>query len=505
MKAHSAKGTVLAFIVAMVVICVYGVAEAAKPASAKKGATRTEHDLLGDKQVPADAYYGVQTARALENFQLSGVLINHYPGYVEAWAITKLAAARANTAVGAMKPERLAMIEKACQAVLDGKYHGQFMVDWYQGGAGTSTNMNANEVLANIGLEMGGHKKGEYQYLEPHDDLNMSQSTNDSYPTAIKVAVLLRNDKLIVELQQLADSFHKKGQEYLTVVKMGRTEMQDAVPMTVGQEFHAFGYSLESEIAFLKDAEKYLYAENMGATAIGTGINVPKGYPEKCAAELAKLTGKPIVVTNDMLSGTWDQQGFVVYSGALKSVAVKMAKISSDLILLTSGPRAGLAEINLPALQPGSSIMPGKVNPVVPEVVGIVAFRVMGNDYSVNLASHSGQLQLNAYEPLNGLSIMESQALLYNVSQLFRTKCVDGITVNKDVLQHYMDTTVGIVTALNPIIGYEKATELANEAYKSGKGILEIIREKKILTEEQIADLLDPVKLTNLDPSQYKK
>jgi len=281
--------------------------------------------------------------------------------------------------------------------------------------------------------------------------------------------------------------------------------MQDAVPMTVGQEFHAFGYSLESEIAFLKDAEKYLYAENMGATAIGTGINVPKGYAEKCAAELAKLTGKPIVVTNDMLSGTWDQQGFVVYSGALKSVAVKMAKISSDLILLTSGPRAGLAEINLPALQPGSSIMPGKVNPVVPEVVGIVAFRVMGNDYSVNLASHSGQLQLNAYEPLNGLSIMESQALLYNVSQLFRTKCVDGITVNKDVLQHYMDTTVGIVTALNPVIGYEKATELANEAYKSGKGILEIIREKKILTEEQIADLLDPVKLTNLDPSQYKK
>jgi aspartate ammonia-lyase len=404
-----------------------------------------------------------------------------------------------------MKPERLAMIEKACQAVMDGKYHDQFMVDWYQGGAGTSTNMNANEVLANIGLEMGGHKKGEYQYLEPHDDLNMSQSTNDSYPTAIKVAVLLRNDKLIAELQQLADSFHKKGDEYLTVVKMGRTEMQDAVPMTVGQEFHAFGYSLESEIAFLKDAEKYLYAENMGATAIGTGINVPKGYAEKCAAELAKLTGKPIVVTNDMLSGTWDQQGFVVYSGALKSVAIKMSKISSDLILLTSGPRAGLAEINLPALQPGSSIMPGKVNPVVPEVVGIVAFRVMANDYSVNLASHSGQLQLNAYEPLNGLSIMESQALLYNVSQLFRTKCVDGITVNKDVLQHYMDTTVGIVTALNPIIGYEKATELANEAYKSGKGILEIIREKKILTEEQIADLLDPVKLTNLDPNQYKK
>jgi aspartate ammonia-lyase len=481
----------------------------AKPASATAKpaatATRTEHDLLGEKQVPADAYYGVQTARALENFQLSGVEINQYPGYIEAWAIVKLAAARANTAVGAMKPERLAMIEKACKAVMDGKYHDQFQVDWYQGGAGTSTNMNANEVLANIGLEMGGHKKGEYQYLEPHDDLNMSQSTNDSYPTAIKVALLLRNDKLIAELQQLADSFRKKGDQYLRVVKMGRTELQDAVPMTVGQEFHAFGASIESEIQNLKEAEKALYAENMGATAIGTGINVPNGYDVKCAAELAKLTGKPIVVAKDMLAATWDQQGFVVYSSALKSTAIKLAKISEDLILLTSGPRAGLSEINLPALQPGSSIMPGKVNPVVPEVVGIVAFRVMANDYAVTLASHSGQLQLNAYEPLNGLSNIESQHLLFNVSKLFRTKCVDGITVNVRVLAHYMETTVGIVTALNPVLGYEKATELANEAYKSGKGILEVIREKHVLTEEQIKDLLDPVKLTNLDPTKYKE
>src|SRR5262245_61751960 len=257
--------------------------------------TRTEKDLLGEKSVPADAYYGVQTARALENFKLSGVLINHYPGFVEAWAIVKLAAARANTEVGAMKPERLAAIEKACAAILDGRYHDQFLVDWYQGGAGTSTNMNANEVLANIGLELTGHKKGEYQFLEPHDDLNMSQSTNDSYPTAIKVAFLLRNDKLIAELQKLAASFRLKGDAFLEIVKMGRTEMQDAVPMTVGQEFHAFAASLEDEIKLLRDAEKYLYAVNMGATAIGTGINVPKGYPEKCAEHLAKITGKPIV------------------------------------------------------------------------------------------------------------------------------------------------------------------------------------------------------------------
>jgi aspartate ammonia-lyase len=356
-----------------------------------------------------------------------------------------------------------------------------------------------------VGLELGGHKKGEYQFLEPHDDLNMSQSTNDSYPTAIKVALILRNDKLIEELNRLVASFRTKGDAFLEIVKMGRTELQDAVPMTVGQEFHAFAASLESEIANLKDAEKSLYAVNMGATAIGTGINVPKGYPEKCAEELAKLTKKPIVPANDMLAATWDQQGFVVYASALKSVAIKLSKISSDLILLTSGPRAGLAEINLPALQPGSSIMPGKVNPVVPEVMNLIMFRVMGNDYVTTLAAHSGQLQLNAYEPIEGLANMESQHLLYRGSILFRTKCIDGITVNEKVLEHYMETTVGIVTALNPIVGYEKATELANEAYKSGKGILEVIREKKVLTEAQIKDLLDPVKLTNLDRSKYQK
>jgi len=465
---------------------------------------RTERDLLGEKQVPADAYYGVQTARALENFQISGVQINHYPGFVEAWAIVKLAAARANTDVGAMNKEKLAAIEKACKALLDGKYHDQFQVDWYQGGAGTSTNMNANEVLANIALELSGHKKGEYQIVDPHDDLNMSQSTNDSYPTAIKVAFLLRNDKLIEELQNLVTSFRMKGDAYLEIVKMGRTEMQDAVPMTVGQELYGYADALQGEINLLRDAEKYLYTENMGATAIGTGINVPKGYPEKCAAHLAELTGKPIVPASDLIAATWDQQGFVVYSAALKSLAIKLSKISSDIILLTSGPRAGLYEINLPALQPGSSIMPGKVNPVMPELMNLVAFRVMANDFAVDLAAHSGQLELNAYEPLEGLAVIESQALIYRTSLVFRAKCVDGITVNEKVLEHYMETTVGIVTALNPLVGYEKATELAAEAYKSGKGILEIIREKHILTEDQMKQLLDPVKLTGLDKTKYQ-
>jgi aspartate ammonia-lyase len=497
MKRMAARG----WLAAAVGLALAGTAAMAAAAPAEK--TRVEKDLLGEKEIPADAYYGVQTARALENFQISGVNTNHYPGFFEAWAIVKLAAARANTDVGAMPKEKLAMIEKACQAVLAGKYHDQFRTDWYQGGAGTSTNMNANEVLANVALELAGHAKGEYHIVEPHDDLNMSQSTNDSYPTAIKVALILRNDPLIAELEQLAASFRRKGKEYLRIVKMGRTELQDAVPMTVGQEFHAFAASLEGEIQLLRDAEKYLYAVNMGATAIGTGLNAPKGYAERCAAHLATLTKKPIVPASDMLAATWDQQGFVVYSAALKSVAIKLSKIASDLILLTSGPRAGLAEINLPAMQPGSSIMPGKVNPVIPELVNLVAFRVMGNDYTVNLAAHSGQLQLNAYEPVEGVAMMESQHLLFNTSKALRTKCVDGITLNEKVLEHYMETTVGIVTALNPVVGYDKATELAAEAYKSGKGILEIIREKKVLTEAQIADLLDPVKLTNLDRSVY--
>lgn len=495
--AHKWRETLLLILAASTLIC----AQQQPPSS--RISSRTEKDLLGEREIPATAYYGVQTARALENFQLSGVLINHYPGFVEAWAMVKLAAAQANTDVGAMKPERLAAIEKASSALLAGKYHDQFLVDWYQGGAGTSTNMNANEVLANIGLEETGHRKGEYQYLEPHDDLNMSQSTNDSYPTAIKVATLLRNDKLVDELKLLSASFRAKGQSFLKIVKMGRTEMQDAVPMTVGQEFYAFAASLDNEIQSLQDAEKALYSVNMGATAIGTGINVPKGYPEKCAQHLAKLTGKPIVPASDMLAATWDQQGFVLYSAALKSLAIKLSKISSDLILLTSGPRAGLSEINLPALQPGSSIMPGKVNPVIPEVMNLITFRVMGNDFITTLAAHSGQLQLNAYEPIEGLAILESQHLLYRASTLFRTKCIDGITINEKVLAHYMETTVGIVTALNPVLGYEKATELAQEAYNSGKGILEIIREKKILSDQQIQELLDPVKLTGLDKTKY--
>ncbi|MCI4442252.1 MAG: aspartate ammonia-lyase [Lentimicrobium sp.] len=458
---------------------------------------RTEKDLLGEKQIPDKAYYGVQTARALENFQISGVETNFYPDYVRAYAMVKLAAARANFEVGRMKKDRLDAIEKACKAVMDGKYHDQFLTDLYQGGAGTSANMNANEVLSNIGLELTGHKKGEYKYLEPHDDLNMGQSTNDVYPTAIHVAILLHNDKVVKEAKALAAAFHKKGDEYSKVLKMGRTEGQDAVPMTVGQEFHGFGHQLEAAIDAMVNSEAYLYEENMGATAIGTGITAAPGYAEKCAVQLAKITGKPMKLNPDLIAATSSMQGFVLYSSALKNFAVTLSKISSDLIFLASGPRTGIFEINLPALQPGSSIMPGKVNPVMPELMNQICYKIVGNDATVTIASRDGLLQLNAYEPVVAVAIFESQALLFKTMPLFRTNCIDGITVNEAILQRYMERSVGTVTALNPILGYEKTTELAKEALETNKGILELIREKKLLTEEQIKDFMDPIKMTS--------
>ncbi len=461
------------------------------------GQTRTEKDLLGEKQIPNDAYYGVQTARALENFQVSGVKTNFYPDYVKAFAIVKLAATRANNEVGKrLSDEKLAAIEKACAAVIEGKYHDQFLVDMYQGGAGTSANMNANEVLANIALEMSGHKKGEYQYIEPHDDLNMGQSTNDVYPTAIHIALILHNEKVIKEAEELSKAFHKKGDEFSAILKMGRTEGQDAVPMTVGQEFHAFGNQIDAAIYALKNAETFLYEVNMGATAIGTGITATPGYGEKCAAHLAKIMGKPIKLAPDLIAATSSMQAFVIYSSALKNLAVTVSKISSDLIFLASGPRNGIFEVNLPALQPGSSIMPGKVNPVMPELMNEVCFKAIGNDVTVTIASQDGLLQLNAYEPVVAVAIMESQGLFYKTFPLFRKNCIEGITVNEDVCKYYIERTVGIVTALNPVLGYEKTTELAKEALETNKGILELIREKKLLTEEQIQQLMDPAAMT---------
>ncbi|MCZ7612052.1 MAG: aspartate ammonia-lyase [Ignavibacteriaceae bacterium] len=442
---------------------------------------RIEHDLLGDKQIPNDAYYGVQTMRALENFQISGQTTKDYPELVNAFVLVKLAAAKANYDSGALPKYVLDAVEKACKEVLAGKYHDQFLVDLYQGGAGTSANMNVNEVLANIALELSGKQKGDYAYIEPHDHLNMSQSTNDSYPTSLHVAIILMNDKMIPELNSLIASFEKKGKEFENILKMGRTELQDAVPMTLGQEFNAFASQLKGSISELKRAEENLYVINMGGTAIGTKLTAQKGFVQNCAKHLAELTGKKIVPATDLIAATSDLSSFVEYSNALNTLAVRLSKIASDLILLASGPRTGLFEINLPALQPGSSIMPGKVNPVMPELMNLVTFKVMGNNVAVTIAAKTGQLQLNAYEPLAISAILESQKLLTNTMKAFRTSCIDGITANQDVMTKYINQSVGIVTALNPVLGYEKTTELAKEALETGKGILELIREKKII------------------------
>ncbi|MFN8628086.1 MAG: aspartate ammonia-lyase [Candidatus Binatia bacterium] len=466
------------------------------PAFADAPAYRVEKDLLGEKQIPAGAYYGVQTARALENFQISGVHLNDYPELVKAMAMVKLAAARANHDVGAMDATVMKGIEQACLAIMDGKYLDQFPVDMYQGGAGTSTNMNANEVIANVGLELMGYPKGTYNKIEPHDHVNMSQSTNDFYPTALKVAMLLYNEPLVQEVDRLAKAFRAKGTEFADVIKMGRTETQDAVPMTLGQEFNAFAAALETEIGALRQAEAALSVINMGATAIGTGLNAPKGYAEKCTAHLAKITGKKIVLAPDLIAATSDLHGFVMYSAALRSLAAKLVKISTDLMFLSSGPRTGINEITLPPLQPGSSIMPGKVNPVMPELMVQVSFTVMGNDVAVGLAQQGGLLQLNAYEPVAAASILESQRLLTRTIPALRSKCVDGITANRAVNREHFERSVGLVTALNPVLGYEKTTELAAEAMRTNKGILDLVREQKLLNEEQIRKLMDVKALT---------
>jgi len=458
--------------------------------------TRIEHDLLGDFAVPADAYYGVQTARALENFKISGVQIRQYPNFIKGLAMVKLAAARANFDTNGFSKEILTGIEKACQEIIDGKLHDEFRLDVLQGGAGTSTNMNANEVIANRALELMGHKKGEYKYCDPHDHVNRSQSTNDSYPSSMHVGMALGNADIVAAYKELIAAFRAKGKEFADIVKMGRTQLQDAVPMTLGQEFNAFARTLDDEVRALEAVSAVLTEVSMGGTAIGTGLNAPKGYAQKCSDHLAKVTGMPIHLGTDLVEATQDTQAFVLYASVLKSLAIKLAKVGNDLRLLSSGPRCGLHEINLPATQPGSSIMPGKVNPVIPEVTNMVAYRVIGNDLVVTLAAESGQLQLNAFEPVMAAVIFESQTLLVNAARTLREHCVEGITANPEVCKHYLESSIGTVTALNPVIGYDRSTELAAEALRTGEGILELIREKHILTDAQIDEILNPAALT---------
>lgn len=453
---------------------------------------RKESDLLGELQVPANAYYGVQTQRAIENFKISGQTLSSYPEFIRALAWVKKGAAMTNHSFGLLNDELYQNILLACDELATGKYNAEFPIDMIQGGAGTSVNMNANEVIANIVLEKMGKEKGDYTHCSPNDHINLSQSTNDAYPTAIKLALLQMNEKLVEKLASIVKAFRAKGEEFQDVIKMGRTQLQDAVPMTLGQEFEAFAATLEEDVERLNNNAKLFVEVNMGATAIGTGLNAPLGYAKKCAENLADITGYPIVSAPNLVEATPDTGSYVIYSSAMKRLAVKLSKICNDLRLLSSGPRAGLYEINLPPVQPGSSIMPGKVNPVIPEVVNQVCYKIIGNDLTVTFAAEAGQLQLNVMEPVLSHAIMENIQFLCNALDTLREKCVVGITANKEVCLNMVKNSIGIVTALNPALGYKTSTAIAKEALETGKSVYDLVLEKNLLSEKELNDLLDP-------------
>ncbi|KAK8871180.1 hypothetical protein M9Y10_009093 [Tritrichomonas musculus] len=467
-------------------------------------ATRTEHDLLGEKQVPADAYYGIQTLRGYENFNnLSGITIGDYPNYVKALAMVKWAAAKANQELGILPDNIAHAIRQACEEIIDGKFHDQFPVDLIQGGAGTSTNMNINEVVANRALEILGHKKGEYQYCHPNNHVNLSQSTNDVFPTAFKLAFIFKNEELVADLKLLIKAFHAKGKEFKDIIKMGRTQLQDAVPMTVGQEFEAFAVNLAEEVERLNQNSKLFLEVNMGATAIGTGINSEPEYSQKCIMALRIISGREFVLASNLIEATPDAGSSVMYSSALKRLAVKLSKVCNDLRLLSSGPRCGLNEINLPPMQPGSSIMPGKVNPVIPEVVNQICFRVIGNDLTVTLAAEAAQLQLNVMEPVIVHAIFSSIKMLEKGVLLLRTHCVEGITVNVDRCREMVLNSIGIVTALNPTLGYENSSRIAKRALKENRSVYDLVLEEGLLKKEELDELLKPENM--IKPHKFYK
>lgn len=468
----------------------------------QSGRTRKEHDLLGERDVPYEYYYGIQTLRGTENFNISGVTLGAYPNLIEALAEVKLAAAQANHELGLLSKEISDAIVHACTDIINGRYHSHFVVDMVQGGAGTSTNMNANEVIANRALEIMGYEKGDYEHCHPNNHVNLSQSTNDAYPTAIKIALIKSNEKLIEVLKELIESFNKKAKEFSQVIKMGRTQLQDAVPMTLGQEFEAYAVTLKEEIDRLEQNAKLFLEVNMGATAIGTGINSDPEYSSKVVKHLKDATGLDIVLAQNLVEATQDTGAFVMYSSAVKRLAVKLSKISNDLRLLSSGPRTGINEINLPPMQPGSSIMPGKVNPVIPEVVNQIAFKVIGNDLTVTLAAEGGQLELNVFEPVIVQSLFESIEMLKNGMMTLKYKCIDGITANEKRSRELVENSIGLITALNPVLGYEASTKLAKEALETNRGVYELVLEKKLLTQEQLDDLLKPENMVK--PRRFK-
>ncbi len=464
---------------------------------------RMEHDLLGEREVPMDAYYGVHTLRALENFPISGIPISTYPNMIRALACVKQACALANNELELLDERKTDAIVNACEEIRAGKLHSQFAVDVIQGGAGTSTNMNANEVIANRALELLGFERGEYKQIHPLEHVNMSQSTNDVYPTAIKVALYFEIDELIAAMEILKVAFADKAAEFKDILKMGRTQLQDAVPMTLGQEFSTYAVMLEEDQQRLREAASLIREINLGATAIGTGINAHPDYAALARKHLSEVTGIPYITAGNLVEATQDAGAFVQLSGVLKRVAVKLSKICNDLRLLSSGPRAGLGEINLPAVQAGSSIMPGKVNPVIPEVVNQIAFLVIGNDVIVTFAAEGGQMQLNAFEPIIAHSLLDSLIYLRQGCLTLAERCVKGITANRERLADLVNHSIGIVTALNPFIGYENASAVAKEAQATGKGVAEIVLAKGLLTKEQLDDILRPEVLTQ--PRWFKK
>jgi aspartate ammonia-lyase len=450
---------------------------------------RTEHDFLGERQLPDNVYYGVQTLRGKENFHITGIPISHAASFIVAFAHVKKAAALANKDLGVLEPDVADAICRACDAIAAGELHDQFVVDVIQGGAGTSTNMNANEVIANKSLELMGHPKGSYDVVHPNNHVNCSQSTNDAYPTAFRLSLYEEIGKLITSLGLLQESFARKGKEFADVIKMGRTQLQDAVPMTLGQEFDSFAVNIGEDLRRLEEARMLVTEVNLGATAIGTSINAPEGYPELSVKYLKSVSGVPVTLSQNLIEATWDNGAYVQVSGVLKRVAVKLSKICNDLRLLSSGPRCGFNEINLPRMQPGSSIMPGKVNPVIPEVVNQVCYLVIGNDVTVTFAAEAGQLQLNVMEPVLAYCLFQSIETLGRACTTLRELCIDGITANAERTREMVLNSVGIVTALNPILGYEQSAAIAKEAFETGGSVIDIVRAKGLLSDEKLDEI----------------
>ena len=457
--------------------------------------TRIERDSIGEMAIPADADYGIHTARAVENFPITGIHLSHYPELIESLAMVKKAAAIANRELASLKPEIASAIISACDLLIAGDHHEQFVVDMLQGGAGTSTNMNANEVIANIALKLLGHRRGDYAVVNPNDHVNLSQSTNDVYPTAVRLTVLRACPELIECQRLLKDALMAKAVEFDDVIKVGRTQLMDAVPMRLGSEFRAFAVTIGEDIERLKEFAALLREVNLGGTAIGTGINTPGGYSERVIRHLAEVSGIPLVPAFDLIEATSDLGAFITFSSVLKRIAVKLSKICNDLRLLNSGPRAGFGEIRLPAVQAGSSIMPGKVNPVIPEVVNQIAYQVIGNDLTVTLAAEAGQLQLNAMEPVIVLNILQSMRMLINGMTVLRERCIVGIEADRERCRELLEGSLVTVTALNPYLGYAEASRVAKEALKSRRSIRDVALAEGLMTEAQLDEAFSSANL----------